>query len=150
MSDPLTDLQAAATAVGLRLGVVPWEVRIVDPTGREVVRLALGSAQPAVEAKPVAPQPVGWHFERRCGFFNGKLTGIHGNRLKLLKVLAESATPVSIDEMRVGVWNDYLCEEATIRWTIHKLREDLKSEFPDYAQPFIVSEPGVGYQLTMR
>lgn len=81
--------------------------------------------------------------------FDGTILQVSGKCLELLRALAESKGPLTVDELRRRVWPEYLAEEVTIRWTVKKLRGLLKEQVPLCEEP-IVTRPEGGYVLTLR
>lgn len=135
-------------------GTVARRVIILDEYREKIaeIRVPAGDGLPAVGTVPT-PLPTvpvqGWDFSEPWPRFDGTILQVSGKCLELLRALAESKGPLTVDELRRRVWPEYLAEEVTIRWTVKKLRGLLKEQVPLCEEP-IVTRPEGGYVLTLR
>lgn len=144
--DPLHALQAAARSYGQHVlpGVQIERVIVVAAGGVKIASVAVPLCGPPAIV-PVAAE--GWDFAPGETRFDGVLIPIHGQKLALLKVLAEADGPLTVEQLKVA-WLDGIAEDGTIRWTLGELRKALKLLFPGLDDP-ITSGPE-GYSLALR
>src|SRR6185503_7916522 len=138
-------LQAAARAYGKHVfpGVQIERVIVIAAGG---VRIASVAVPLCGESSP-PPVADGWDFSEPMPRYGGVVVPIKGQRLSLLKLLAEAPGPLTVEQLKAA-WEDGIAEEGTVRWTILKLKEALKSLFPQVAEPITNGEGG--YSLALR
>jgi hypothetical protein len=149
--DPIHHLQTAARRAGQH--IAPHrpiaKVRLEDFQGLEVASLSVPSG--ADEIPETVPEPLavpGWDFTGAVPRFDGTLVPISGQKLRLLRVLAESEGPLPVDELRRKAWKDPRTVDVTIRWTIGKLGDVLREAFPGLETP--ITNGIDGYSLALR
>lgn len=150
MSDPLHDLQAAARRYARHVlpGSVPRSLIIRDEHREMIAQVRVPAC--AGEVEPVSPEVrPGWDFSKKIPRFDGaECPDIAGRPLAVLRVLAEAAGPVSVEELRAA-WDGYSADDSTIRGAVAALRKKLEKLWPDWEGDLIVST-GAGYGLEIR
>lgn len=151
MSDPLHDLQAAARRYAKHVlpGVAARSLVIRDEHREPIAQVRIPACAGG-EAEVAAPEVrPGWDFSHRIPRFDGtECPDIAGRPLAVLRVLAEAAGPVSVEELRAA-WDGYSADDSTIRGAVASLRKKLEKLWPDWEGDLIVST-GAGYGLEIR
>lgn len=122
---------------------------IVFRHGRKLIDLRVPHCCPAEETDAKSLPRPGWDFADGRARFDGTLVPIVGQKLAVLKVLAEARRPLAVDDLKAA-WGDEVSDE-NVRWTVGELRKLLQKEFPDWtgADP-ISGKKGEGYELVIR
>lgn len=152
MLDLLITLQEAARAYGrlVNPGAIAAEVRIRFHDGSKAslpVPIMATTPVPAKVYAPTLPES-GWSFFNNRPFYDGKPIDITGQKLRLLRVIAEAEGPLSVDDLRAKAWRDSRTEEVTIRWSVGELRKELRKLF-DFEDDPIPNGPD-GYTLALK
>lgn len=157
MSDPLHELQSAARKYAAHVlpGVVARRLIILDEHRERIAEVRIPACAEG-ETVGVGPAPPtiaplalpGWDFSAPTPRFDGQPIAIHGRKRDLLKLLAESPIPLSVEQMKAAWGPDYTPEPGSVRWTVGDLRRALTSLFPGCGDP--VHNDDAGYSLTIR
>ena len=161
---PIRNLQSAARAAVNHVapGHAPGRVVILDAQGRKLVDIVVlppvdqptpipGTVPCLPPEIPVEPlPPPGWDFSGGRAAFEGVPVAVKGRPLAVLRALVAADGPVSPDQLRRQCWENYRCEESTVRWAVGELRKALRAAFPDHEEPITADGTGAGYMLNLR
>jgi hypothetical protein len=104
----------------------------------------------AVPAPGAWPPPTGWGFQPGRFAYDGKAYPLSGRPLQILRLLAEAAGPITVDEIRRAIYAGYDADDTTITSQISRLRSILREllELPADLNPVMASGDG-GYTLNL-
>lgn len=142
--DPAHDLQSAARKFGKH--VAPHR-----PAATVTISDGFGNiaSLPIVEVEVTKAELVargGWDFSEAVPRFDGTIVPVHGRKAEILRLLAESKTPLLAKTIRDAL--DPHMSEGTARWHVGDLRDALAALFPGLADP--IETTGEGYVLHLR
>lgn len=159
MQESARTLQCAARAAARALapGVIAHRVVILDANNQTIldvvipnVSLSAPEADPetVMDLQTVTPTSrPGWVVSERVARYDGKVIAVSVNRVRLLKVLVESETPMMAKELRERAFDRETSEENVV-YHIKTLRKELSAAFPDFPGEIIPNDNG--YSIALR
>jgi hypothetical protein len=147
-ADPIARIQAEARAFAATVDATRIAARVVilDDAGSVLAELAI-----PVDIRPRTPGKAGggWEFPANCVRFEGRLLKVSGRALDVLRLLAASAVPLGVEQLREA-WGDYPIGDSTVRFAIAELRKRLRAEFPTFTDGDPIENVTGGYWLAIR